>query len=191
MEDFLAYRWDWKDLLAFLTGGVTPKILWITEHAFLVVEESGDMYGFEKHDYIAASIQAMDGPEQVLILVHPFGADTPITELLVFWRAVETSNSVRLTVRDGLEVYWSPLLWYLLEDSQLLRFLEFDGFLFNDYNCRALATLPRTDLEVRLIECKLEPVANCTHRAFSAPAGTVYIGPQGMCTHPLPQQSGY
>jgi hypothetical protein len=49
LEDFLVYRWDWKDLQAFLsTGGVTPKKLWITEHAFLAVEESGDMGRFAR-----------------------------------------------------------------------------------------------------------------------------------------------
>jgi hypothetical protein len=44
MEDFLVYRWDWKDLRAFLTGGVTTNIFWITGDAFLVVRESGNVH---------------------------------------------------------------------------------------------------------------------------------------------------
>jgi hypothetical protein len=159
LEDFLVYRWDWNDLKAFLsTEGVPPKILWITQHAFLAVEESKDMYRFENRGYIAANIQAMDGQEHVLILVQLLGSvDTPMAEFDVFWRAVATSNSVQLTIRDDLERYWIPLLWSLLEDSPLLRFLELDGFLLNEESCRALASLQGTDLEVRLTECKFEP----------------------------------
>jgi hypothetical protein len=39
VEDLLINRWDWRDLRAFLTGGATPKILWITDDVFLVDEE--------------------------------------------------------------------------------------------------------------------------------------------------------
>jgi hypothetical protein len=46
VEDFLVNRWDWKDLRAFLTGGATLKILWITKNTFIVVEESGDEFEF-------------------------------------------------------------------------------------------------------------------------------------------------
>jgi hypothetical protein len=158
VEDFLVYDWDWKDLQAFLsTRGVTPKMLWITEHAFLVVESGDTRYHKENHDYIAANIQTMNGQEHVLILMQLLGSDTPIPGLNVFWHAVATSNSVQLTIRDAFGRYWSPLLWHLLQDSPLLRFLELDGFLLDGDNCRALATLQRADLEVRLSECKLEP----------------------------------
>jgi hypothetical protein len=69
-------------------------MLWITERAFLV-EESGDMYRFQNHDYIAANIQTMNEQEHVLILVQLLGSDTPIAGLLfseVRWLPAIVSN---------------------------------------------------------------------------------------------------
>ena len=42
VEDFLVNSWDWNDLLVFLTGGATPRILWITENTFLVINDEFD-----------------------------------------------------------------------------------------------------------------------------------------------------
>ncbi len=103
VEDFLAYCWDWKDLQAFLIGGVKPKLLWITENAFLMVEESCDMHRFEDQDYLTANIRAASGEELALILVQLVQfreSDKSTAELGVFWRAVATSNSVRLTISE-------------------------------------------------------------------------------------------
>jgi hypothetical protein len=165
VEDFLVYRWDWKDLQAFLTdGGVTPKRLWLTENAFLIVEESGDTYCFYRNDYIAASMVAMDGLGlQVLMLVQLHQSNKSTAELGVFWCAVMTSNSFQLTIKgdigatDALGLPSGPLLSQFLQDSPLLRVLEFESFLFREHHCRALASLQRTDLEITLNDCTLDP----------------------------------
>jgi hypothetical protein len=155
VEDFLAYRWVWEDLQAFLTGDIKPKLLWITENAFLLVEESGDMYRFAGQSYMAANIEETAGMtypnarEHALTLVQIYQSDHLIAELGVFWRAVATSNSVELAIVDdlnmsdmgglhGLGLPSGPLLSQFLRDSPLLRVLDFDGLLFMEEHCRAL-----------------------------------------------------
>jgi hypothetical protein len=169
VENFLVYRWEWKDLEAFLTGGATPKMLWLSENTFLVVEESGDMQWFEGQSYMAANIQAttavypLSPEEQALILVQIYKPDHIAAEVGVFWRAMASSNSVQLMIKDELGMSdfgglpSGPLLSQFLRESPLLQVLDFDEFVFNDEHCRALATLQRTDLAVTLKECTLVP----------------------------------
>jgi hypothetical protein len=170
VEDFLVYRWEWEDLKVFLKGGVKSIMLWITEHAFLVVEESGDM---QRQNYIAANMRATSGEELALILVQFRESDKSTAELGVFWRALATSNSVRLTISDQLTdsaefttddelpeykvgLPSGPLLSQFLRESPSLKFLQFDGLRFMEEHCRALASLQRTDLEIALHYCKLD-----------------------------------
>jgi hypothetical protein len=81
VEDFLAYRWDWKDLLVFLDGGTKSIMLWITEHAFLVVGP-GNGYHFEDlnpgqdYYYVEASIENTTGKQQVLMLARLWPYET-------------------------------------------------------------------------------------------------------------------
>jgi hypothetical protein len=174
VEDFLVYHWDWTDLKAFLTRDAKTIMLWITEHAFLVVEEGGlDMGRFEDHRYIAADIRVFTswqeqeqvlilGHEHALILVQTSLSDKPTAELNVFWYAVATSNSVELRIKDELDsddlgLPSGPLLSQFLRERPLHQFLEFDGLTFRKEHCRALATLERTDLRVSLRKCTLDP----------------------------------
>jgi hypothetical protein len=171
VEDFLVYRWEWEDLKAFLNGGIKPKLLWITENAFLAVEQSGDM---DRQNYIAANMRATSGEELALILVQHRESDKSTAELGVFWRALATSNSVGLTISDQLTdsgeytindefhcefkvgLPSGPLLSQFLRESPSLKFLQFDGLRFMEEHCRALASLQRTDLEIALHYCKLD-----------------------------------
>jgi hypothetical protein len=100
-------------------------------------------------------------------------SDKSTAELGVFWRAVATSNSVRLTIsdqstrsnqwlsdeaqRDRVGMPSGPLLSQFLRESPSLKFLQFDGLRFMEEHCRALASLQRTDLEITLHYCKLDP----------------------------------
>jgi hypothetical protein len=74
-----------------------------------------------------------------------------------------TSNSFQLTIKgdigatDALGLPSGPLLSQFLQDSPLLWVLEFDNFLFREHHCRALASLQRTDLEITLNNCTLDP----------------------------------
>jgi hypothetical protein len=162
VEDFLVYRWDWKELRTFLIGGVTPKLLWITGSAFLVVDEHY-MSSFDHQIYISANImQATSHEEHALFLVLMAPEDKITAEVGVFWRAVATSNSVQLTINDGLGVRGTgtpsgPLLSQFLRESPSLKFLDFDKFHFEEEHCRALASLQRTDLKISLSHCKLDP----------------------------------
>jgi hypothetical protein len=164
VEDFLSYRWDWKDLRAFLTGGDTPKILWITENAFLaVVKENGNFFPFDFDkisDYVHAIFQETSGQEQELALVHLDHEDISTGEASIFWRAITTSNSVKLTIGDDeyiLGLPSGPLLSQFLRKSLSLQVLEFNWFHFKEEHCRALATLQRKDLKVKFTCCKLDP----------------------------------
>jgi hypothetical protein len=173
VEDFLVYYWDWKDLWAFFTdGGVTLKILWITEFVFLVVQESGRAFEeigsiFEFHNdtsssCITAQIHGTSCREQTLILANITHAGIPaITRVVdVFWRAVTTSNCIHLTISNDNDLFGlpsGPLLSQFLRGSPSLQFLSFDGVHFKEDHCRALATLERTNLEITFNECKFEP----------------------------------
>jgi hypothetical protein len=168
VEDFLVYRWEWEDLKAFLDGGVKSLMMWITEHAFLAVEESPDMDRFAHNDYIAANIRTTSGEELALILVQLRGSDKLTAELGVFWRALATSNSVGLTISNRLLRGYElrelkvglpsgPLLSQFLRESPSLKFLQFNGLRFMEEHCRALASMQRTDLEITLHYCKFDP----------------------------------
>jgi hypothetical protein len=81
VEDFLVNRWDWKDLRAFLTGGLTPKILWLTKNTFLVVEESWDEFEFGDdipHSRIDAYFQETSGRKQTLTVACIAPAVIPV-----------------------------------------------------------------------------------------------------------------
>jgi hypothetical protein len=99
LEDFLVCNWDWKDLRAALTDDVTPKVLWITEDAFIKV--NGNLAHFKPNECVTASFQEISGLEQSLVLVHPDNADDAAISVGVaglFWRAITTSNCVQLRI---------------------------------------------------------------------------------------------
>jgi hypothetical protein len=167
VEDLLVNRWDWRDLQAFLSGGATPKIIWITNNTFLVDNEGWKaFYAFFNDDGIygclSAEIEATSGEEQKLVLGQlDYYADVSTTgEFSVFWRAVATSNTLKLTLLHTYQAFGlpsGPVLSQFLRESPLLQVVEFDGFLFKEEHCRALATLQRTDLEIELTDCAIEP----------------------------------
>jgi hypothetical protein len=181
VEDFLNYHWDCADLLTFLTTGgagenvnVKPKILWITEDAFLVVEESGSSgFNFEYDtlhdrfhakklsDRIVAQMQApTSGKERTLSFTH-LNHPRMTDGVDVFWRAISTSNSIQLDIQDYrggyLELPSGPLLSQFLRESPSLQVLEFNRFYLREEHCRALALLERTDLDIVLSNCVLDP----------------------------------
>jgi hypothetical protein len=161
VEEFLLHFLDWKGLWAFLTGGVRQRILWITKDAFLVVKESGNVFQF--HDdapgcVIEAKFQGSSVQEQTLVLACDDGS---IVEADVFWRAITTSNSIQVTIQGNdeydLDLPSGPILSQFLQESLSLQVLEFYVILFKEEHCRALATLQRTDLKIKLIYCTIEP----------------------------------
>jgi hypothetical protein len=50
-----------------------------------------------------------------------------------------------------------PILSQLLRETPSLQVLEFNEFLFKEEDCRALETLQRTDLKIKLRRCSLDP----------------------------------
>jgi hypothetical protein len=42
VEEFLKYDWDWGALLAFVTGDVLSKIIWITDDMSIIVGGQDD-----------------------------------------------------------------------------------------------------------------------------------------------------
>jgi hypothetical protein len=163
VEDFLIYNWDWKDLRAFLADGVTPKVIWITEHAFIYVKVNGHDFHLDSDpisDCVVAIFQETSGQEQSLVLAR---LDDGIStgEAGVFWRAITTSNIVTLRIindaEKNLELPSCPLLSKFLRCNLSLRQVDFKEFAFSKEHCRALATLQRTDLKIRLRRCDLHP----------------------------------
>jgi hypothetical protein len=159
LEDFLVYRWDWEDLCAFVSGDgdELPKILWITEYAYL---ELGDVCD---HDYgydfpLSARFTATSGREQMLTLHQKVG-ETPVSteECSVFWRAITTSNCVKLNLQNHEgHLPSGPVLSQFLQ-RRSLQVLDFRDAHFKEEHCYALATVQRTDLELTLTGCMLEP----------------------------------
>jgi hypothetical protein len=162
VEEFLRRcRWGWNDLRAFLIGGATPKLLWITENAFLVVddEDFGD-------DIAHAIFRELNGQEQALILVHLHDTlELSTGEAGIFWRAITTSNSVHMTIENyygfgnRLALPSGPILSSFLRESPSLQVLELKGFDFKEEHCRALATLPVqvTNLKINFSDCSFQP----------------------------------
>jgi hypothetical protein len=159
--DFLVYRWDWEDLCAFVGDGdeSLPKIIWITENAYL---ELGDVCGYHVDDDYASRLHARftatSGREQQLTLFLKCG-EAPVSseECSVFWRAITTSNCVKLNLQsDEDHLPSGPVLSQFLQRPSL-QVLEFCGAHFKEEHCYALATVQRTDLELTLTGCTLEP----------------------------------
>jgi hypothetical protein len=160
VEDFLIYNWDWKDLQAFLAGGVTPKILWITESAFLV-EDGGNIDFREGLSFIAAKIHTTSGQQERLLLAQLSHGEESTVEVSLFWRAIMTSNCVKLAIqasRHDLHVLPSgPGLSQFLRENPSLQAFDFLGVGFTEELCRVLiATLQRTNLKVKLSRCALD-----------------------------------
>jgi hypothetical protein len=166
VETFLVCNLDWKYLWDFLTGaGVPQKILWITEDAFLVVESDEDYFDF--HDdapgrFLGAAFpHGTSGQEQLLILACACD-DVSIGVADIFWRAITTCNSIQVILLNYHEYSLvglpsGPILSKFLRESPSLQVLEFNNFLFDEEHCRALSTLQRTGLEIKLICCKIDP----------------------------------
>jgi hypothetical protein len=165
MEDFLIYSWRWEDLLAFVTGGVMRTILWITDNAFLVVEDDGNRFNLNEDTFerfIVAAMQAMSGQEQTLTLAHDYDEALSTREVSVFWHAIMTSNSVKLTIETAHDdrsvgLPSGPILSQFFRGSPSLQYLKFFRLHFKEEHCCALATLQRTDLTVELTYCTIEP----------------------------------
>jgi hypothetical protein len=100
VEEFLRRcRWGWNDLRAFLIGGATPKLLWITENAFLVVDDED--FGDDIAHAIFRELNGQEQEEQALILVHLHDTlELSTGEAGIFWRAITTSNSVHMTIEN-------------------------------------------------------------------------------------------
>jgi hypothetical protein len=166
VEEFLVCDLDWKYLWAFLTGaGVAQKILWITEDAFLVVENDENEFRF--HDdapdyFLKADFQETSGREQSLILACA-SIDASIGVADVFWRAITKCNSIQVAILDYYGYYIhvglpsGPILSKFLRESPSLQVLKFNDFLFDEEHCRALSTLQRTGLEIKLFGCIIDP----------------------------------
>jgi hypothetical protein len=164
LEEFLNHQWDWEDICAFSSGDMIGKILWITDDIFLVVgDTSGFLHGNFLCDFqLHASFMATSGQEQTLTLAA-FGDETitvSTREVGVFWRAITKNNSARVSIENvnhSSRLPSGPLLSQLLRETPSLQHLDFQSFIFEEEHCRALATLPRTDLVVALSYCTFDP----------------------------------
>jgi hypothetical protein len=110
---------------------------------------------------IAAKLQATSGQEHKVMLMQDSDPAHPTGACNIFWRVITTSNMVQLGLYDcrvnhgGLPL--GPILSQFLRGSPILRVLHIKGFDFKEEHCRAFVTLERTDLVVKLSECRLEP----------------------------------
>jgi hypothetical protein len=164
LEDFLLFSWHWQDLLVFVTGGEMRKILWITENAFLVVEDDENPFDLDDDTLgrcIDAEMQAKSGQKQTLTIAHLYDAAISTGEVALFWRAVATSKSVKLTIHahdyfQAIGLPPGPILSQFFRGSLSLQHLMFNGLHFEEEHCRALATLQRTDLTVEFTYCAIE-----------------------------------
>jgi hypothetical protein len=162
MEDFLVHHWDWETLCAFVSGDILRKIMWITKDAFLLVEESDNVFRLDYDSLricVAAKIEATSGQEQELMLATITGKGipkpVPTGACNVFWRAITISNIVQLSIQKVNDSYGlpsGPVLSQFLRGTPSLQVLAFRRFGFME----ALATLERTDLQITFDYCTLE-----------------------------------
>jgi hypothetical protein len=165
------FTWDWEALRDYcLAGGITPKMLWFSQHAFLVVVEGialhfDDATAWRICRYLPAFIQDTSGQEHTLIFAHH--QDYPqlsSAEAFVFWNVLATTNSIKLSIsnysRNRFERFELPseILLQLLQESPLLQLLKFNRFTLKEEHCRALIATPQgTDLKVKFKYCSFEP----------------------------------
>jgi hypothetical protein len=98
VEEFLICRWVWEDLCSFASGDVADKIIWITNDMFLVVGDVPDDLDFEST--LFAHFTITTGQVQALTLFKDRITSTGVCS--VFWRAIETSNSVTLRIERNM-----------------------------------------------------------------------------------------
>jgi hypothetical protein len=106
IDAFLNHRWDFR---TFFTGGEGElwKVLWITQDACIWVEDQNNKLEpqlLENHVKQQASLTALSGETHVLFLASDFmnmSASVPTGASSIFWRAVTTSNCVKLKLDPG------------------------------------------------------------------------------------------
>jgi hypothetical protein len=166
VEDFLIYRWDWEDFSAFSYGNnvLMGKIIWITEDMFLLIGDNNqDITEYaDFSSLLHARFTGSNGLERTLTLSKQRDSAISSGACSVFWRAIEASNSVTVCMQSrmppGESFPSGPILLQFLRQSPLLQRVHFEGFHFWEEHCRAFATIQRTDLNVTLRKCTLDPL---------------------------------
>jgi hypothetical protein len=167
IEAFLNYRWDWSDFRAFATGdvGEMGKIMLIIEDTFIWVEDGDTRSKFDelnRHAIQCAKFTSPSDETHVLVLAT-VGSSASLSAgaraSSIFWRAVTTSNCVKLNL-ENTRGWSNPLpetaLLQFVEASLSLHLLEFGYFHFKEADCRALATLERKSIEVTFDHCSFD-----------------------------------
>jgi hypothetical protein len=167
VEEFLNTHWDWEDLSAFARRDVIDRIVWIIEDTtFIAVGNNISKNVTDDADFLyvlRANFTATNGQVHTLTLFNDRESAVSSGAISVFWRAIETSDSVKVCIDSRIEERGEsfpsgPILSQFLRGSPLLQRVDFEGFNFGEEHCRALATIQRTDLKVTLGECTLEPL---------------------------------
>jgi hypothetical protein len=163
IEAFLNHRWDWLEFQAFIKGdeGEIWKILWITEDSLIWVEDENNRMDSDLlEDYGSQQRAPLTAPSgeihELVLAICRESESVPAGASSVFWHAVTTSNCVKLQLEHRSNWFGlcsGPALSQFLEASPSLELLEFNNFHFREAQCRALATLERTDLVVTFLEC--------------------------------------
>jgi hypothetical protein len=172
IETFLNHSWDWSDFWSFATGdgGEIRKIIvimdvaGIIEDTFIWVYDGNTRWDFDELRRLEnqrAKFTTQSGETHFLYLAGAgSSASLSAGASSVFWRAVTTSNCVELSLgntRRGFNHLLSETsLFQFLEASPSLRLLEFVSFAFKEADCRALATLEMTSIEVTFNICSFD-----------------------------------
>jgi hypothetical protein len=166
IEEFLNHSWDCSDFrpLFACDEDVMRKIIWITEDTYISVEDenTGREYDERLEDYAIqrAALTATSGETHYLVLATVANGLSPLVGAVsVFWFAVTSSNCVTLRLRNRrceFGLLFGTARLQFLETSPSLHLLEFRDFAFDEADCRALATLERTGLEVTFEECSFD-----------------------------------
>jgi hypothetical protein len=164
IEAFLS--WNWSDFWAFFAAdeGEMGIVIWITEDTFIWVEydNTGMEYDELEDDAIhRATCTATSGETHVLVLATVSNGISPsVGASRFFWDALTTNKCVKLKLENmnnnGFELCSGPALSQFLETTPSLKLLEFKDFAFDEADCRALATLERTGVEVTFQECSFD-----------------------------------
>jgi hypothetical protein len=170
VEEFLDTSWDWDDLSGFARKDGIDRIIWIVrDTTFIAVGNNLSKNVTDDADFLyvlRATFTTTNGQVHALTLFNDRDfsndRDLPVSigACTLFWRAIETSNCVKIRIDsrmpDGESFSSGPILSQFLRGSPLLQRLDFLGLHFEDEHYGALATIQRTDLEVTFSQCTFE-----------------------------------
>jgi hypothetical protein len=170
---------NFPEFWGYATGasdGGTHKLVWITDHTFLLVADLDTdpnarydvLISFGYHPHLVARLTAASNGEERVLTVWKRQGSAVTAAHSFFWRMLATSESEELVVAawgggddwddDGSGLTAGPILAQFLGGTQCIQTMSFGNLTFEEQHCRALSGIVRTDLDINLTSCRIESI---------------------------------